>query len=139
MIRRNGAKKWKNIHVTVNLNLEDIIDIDNSNAQGHSVCDYEILNQTSSDINSLVKEAKLKDKRIRAIGSAWALSKVQVTENWLINTKLLNKCIEVEADCFHVDYPNEKTPFLVIAQCGISIAELNVYLELPKNTSQITR
>jgi FAD binding domain len=139
MIRRNGAKTWKNIHVTVNLDLEDLIDIDNSNALGHTVSDYQILKQTSTDINSLIKEAKTKNKRIRAIGSAWALSSVQVTENWLINTKLLNKCIEVETDCFHADYANSKKPYLVIAQCGISIAELNVYLELPRNASQEAR
>lgn len=139
MIRRNGAKTWKNIHVTTKLELEDLIDVDNSNAQGHSVSNYEILNQTSDDINSLIKEAKLNNKHIRAIGAAWALSKVQTTENWLINTKLLNKCIEVESDCFHVDYPTDKRPLLVIAQCGVSVAELNVYLELPKSANQIAR
>ena len=56
MIRRNGPRKWNNIHVTMRLNLEDLIDIDNSNRQGHELDKYETLNQTSRDINDLVKE-----------------------------------------------------------------------------------
>lgn len=139
MIRRNGTKKWKNIHATVELNLEDLIDVDNSNIQGRSMTKYEILNQASHDINDLVKEAGLKTKRIRAIGSAWALSHIQVTENWLLNTKLLNECFETDDDCFNANYPEDKKPLLVIVQCGISIAELNVYLELPKNKNRIAR
>ena len=139
MIRRNGKKAWNNIHVTVKQTVEDLIDIDNSNAQGLSKNKYEILNQTSSDINQLIQEARLKNKRIRAIGSAWALTTIQVTDNWLINTKLLNECFEIEDQFYHNDYPPEKRKLLVIAQCGISIAELNAYLELPKKETQIAR
>ena len=139
MIRRNGTTKWNNIHITVKLTLEDLIDVDNSNAQGFSMDQYQVMNQTATDINNLIKEAASKKKKIRAIGSAWALSTIQKTENWLLNTKLLNKCFEVEPDCFHTDYPPEKRPLVVIAQCGISIAELNVYLELPKTPTQPAR
>src|SRR3954471_15102115 len=139
MIRRNGAKSWKNIHATVQLDLEDLIDVDNSNARGLSQNKFEILSQVANDINDLIKDARLKKKHIRAIGSAWALSHIQVTENWLLNTKLLNECIEVDADSFHNDYPEDKKQLLVIAQCGISIAELNVYLELPKSNNRIAR
>lgn len=139
MIRRNGPRKWNNVHVTMRLNLEDLIDIDNSNAQGHALDKYETLNQASKDINDLIKEARAKKKRIRAIGSAWALSNIQVTDHWLLNTKMLNKCFEADQDAFHDFYPADKKPFLVIAQCGISIAELNVYLELPKDKNQVRR
>ncbi|GEO10821.1 FAD-binding protein [Segetibacter aerophilus] len=139
MIRRNGTKSWKNIHATVNLTLEDLIDIDNSNAQGFSQTKYELLNQASKDINDLIKEARIKKKHIRAIGSGWALSHIQVTENWLLNTKLLNECFEVDKEAFHETYPEDKKQLLVIVQCGISIAELNVYLELPKNKNRIAR
>ncbi|MGB4968072.1 MAG: hypothetical protein WBO31_00980, partial [Saprospiraceae bacterium] len=133
MIRRNGPVKWSNIHVTVTQTVEDLIDIDNSNTTGFTPTKIELLNQASSDINNLIQEARLKKKRIRAIGSSWALSNIQVTENWLLNTKLLNACFELENNWFHATYPNEKKNLLVITQCGISIAELNVYLELPKN------
>ena len=139
MIRRNGRTEWNNIHLTVKLALDDLIDIDNSNPQGFSMTQYEVLNQTAVDINNLVKEAATAKKKIRAIGSAWALSNIQSTENWLLNTKLLNKCFEIDDDCFHPDFPEEKRKLTVIAQCGISIAELNVYLELPKIPGQPAR
>ncbi|WP_221392861.1 FAD-binding protein [Dyadobacter sp. NIV53] len=139
MIRRNGQKNWSNIHVTIKQTVDDLIDIDNSNATGSEPDKYEILNQASKDINELIKEAKLKNKRIRAIGSAWALTNIQATDNWLINTKLLNKCFENDDSNFHDNYPPDKRKLLVIAQCGVSIGELNVYLERPKNASQIAR
>lgn len=139
MIRRNGPKIWKNIHATVELALEDLIDVDNSNSKGLALSKYEILNQASKDINDLIKDARSKRKRIRAIGSGWALSPIQVTEHWLLNTKLLNECFEVDDDCFHADYLKDKKQLLVIAQCGISIAELNAYLELPKSRNRIAR
>jgi len=79
---------------------------------------YEILTQAAGDINNLVKEAASGGKQLRAIGSAWALSHIQVTENWLLNTKMLNRCFEVEENCFHADFPEEKKKLVVIAQCG---------------------
>lgn len=139
MIRRNGKKEWSNIHVTVRQTVEDLIDIDNSNPSGQTLSKYEILNETSLDLNSLIKEACLKSKRIRAIGSAWALTNIQATDNWLINTKLLNECFETDADSFHDAYPAGLRNRVVITQCGISIAELNAYLELPKNKNQAAR
>ena len=139
MIRRNGQKNWNNIHLTVKKTVEDLIDIDNSNAQGLSMSRVEILNQASGSVNELIKDAAAKGKRLRAIGSAWALSHIQETEHWLLNTKLLNECLEVDPQWFHNDYPEEKKKLLVIAQCGISIGELNVYLELPKTAAQIRR
>src|SRR5690348_9326617 len=139
MIKRNGPRTWKNIHVTNTQSLEDLIDVDNSNAQRRLQTAYEFLNQASGDLNALIQEAKAKKKKLRAIGSAWALSPIQSTEHWLVNTKLLNKCFEVDADCFHAEYPPDKRPLLVIAQCGISIAELNVYLELPREAGRPAR
>lgn len=78
MIKRNGPKIWKNIHATVQLTLEDLIDVDNSNARGLALTKYEILNQASKDINNLIKDARSKKKRIRAIGSGWALSHIRL-------------------------------------------------------------
>lgn len=139
MIRRNGKKNWNNIHVTIKQTVDDLIDIDNSNAQGFLLTKYEILNQTSTDINNLIKEAASNKKHIRAIGSAWALTNIQATDNWLINTKLLNKCFEVDDSSFHENYPEDQRKLLVIAQCGISIGELNVYLERPASRDQSAR
>ncbi|MGI8634511.1 MAG: FAD-binding protein, partial [Segetibacter sp.] len=139
MIIRNGPTSWKSIHATVKLTLEDLIDIDNSNSKGLLLSKYELLNQATTDINDLIKKARQNKKRIRAIGSGWALSHIQITDNWLLNTKLLNECFEADDESFDNAYPKDKRKLLVIAQCGISIAELNDYLELPKSRDRIAR
>jgi hypothetical protein len=139
MIRKNGPQRWKNIHVTIDQPLEDLIDIDNSNLQGIKLDTFGILNQTSKDINDLIQGAKSSKKQLKAIGSGWALSKIHVTDHYLLNTKLLNKCFEIDDQFFHQDFAEDKRKYIVIAQCGISIAELNIYLELPKVANQVPR
>jgi hypothetical protein len=138
MIKEEGIRDWDNIHVTQTQHVE-MINIDNSNDTGLPLGKYEILEQTTRDINALIQKAKKEKKKIRAIGSGWALSTVQLTDNWLINTKLLNECFELEDEDFHVDYAEDLRKLVVIAQCGVSIGELNLYLELPHNKNGIAR
>lgn len=129
MIRRNGAQSWKNVHVTQKAQLADLIDIDNSAAGGPQPTGFALLKQAARDLDGLVQEARQQGKKIRALGSAWALTDIAVTDGWLINTKLLNGCFDVSDRYFEAGYAAEKRPYLVLAQCGISIGELNVHLE----------
>lgn len=129
MIRRNGPQKWKNIHVTFEAKLDDLIDIDNSVAAGPQPTGLDLLKNAARDIDGLVQEARQKGKRIRALGSGWALTEIIITDGWLINTKLLNGYFNVADKYFDVTYPAGKRPFLIIAQCGISVGELNRELE----------
>ena len=130
MIRRNGPQKWKNIHVTYKTHVDDLIDIDNSAVSGAQPTGFALLKQAAQDVDGLVQEARQQGKKIRALGSGWAFSDIAVTDGWLINTKLLNGCFDVSVRYFEDSYPDEKRPFLVIAQCGISVGELNVHLEV---------
>ena len=129
MIRRNGAQKWKNIHITKETLLADLIDVDNSVAGGPQPNGFELLRRAAQDIEALVQEARHKGKRIRAIGSGWALTDIAITDGWLINTKLLNGIFDVADKYFEAGYASAKRPDLIVAQCGTSIAELNRYLE----------
>jgi FAD/FMN-containing dehydrogenase len=130
MIRRNGAQKWKNVHATFEAKLDDLIDVDNSAATGPQPTGLALLRQAARDLDGLVQEARQQGKRIRALGSGWALTDIAVTDGWLINTKLLNGCFDISNRYFVPSYPDEKRPYLVVAQCGISIGELNVHLEV---------
>lgn len=130
MIRRNGPQKWKNLHVTEEAELDDLIDIDNSAPGGPQPRGFGLLKQAARDLDGLVQEARQSGKRIRALGSAWALTDIAVTDGWLINTKLLNGCFDISDRHFEDGYPEEKRSYLVVAQCGISIGELNVHLEV---------
>jgi hypothetical protein len=82
------------------------------------------------ELDSLVRQARDVGTRILPIGSGWALSRINITDGWLVNTKLLNGCYDVSDKYFDAAYPVESRPNLVLAQGGMQIAELNTYLEL---------
>jgi hypothetical protein len=138
MIVKKGPRHWKNIHTTFETDLEQMIDIDNSSPNGVELSGFDFFKQAAQDVDALIQDAKAKGKRIRALGSAWALTDIHLTDNWLLNTKLLNGCFDISDPNFHSDYPKDKRPYIVLAQCGISIAELNVHLEI-KATNGIKR
>jgi len=129
MIRKNGAQQWRNIHLTKEAQLDDLIDIDNSAASGPQPTGLALLKQAASALDTLLQEARRRGTRIRGLGSGWALTDIAITDGWLINTKLLNGCFDVGDDLFAPGYAPEKRPYVVVAQCGISINELNIQLE----------
>jgi FAD/FMN-containing dehydrogenase len=130
MIRRNGSQRWNNLHVTYEARLDNLIDVDNSAPVGPQPRGFELLKQAARDLDRLAREAQQQGKRIRALGSGWALTDIAVTDGWLINTKLLNGCFDISTRYFDPTYPVDKQPYLVVAQCGISVGELNVHLEV---------
>jgi hypothetical protein len=130
MIRRNGARAWQNVHATKRARVDDLIDVDNS-APGSAHLEWiELLRQAARDMDTLAAEARVRRKCIRALGSAWALTDIACTDGWLVNTKLLNGCFDVPDRYFELMYPSAQRPYIVIAQCGMSIGELNVHLEV---------
>ncbi len=130
MITRRGAQEWENVHVTERVKLADLIFIDNSGPPGvQQPSGFDLLRQIAQELEEVIQDARKQEKTIRALGSGWALSDIAITDGWLINTKALNGCFEVSDKYFQESYEKEKRPYLVVAQCGISIGELNVYLE----------
>jgi FAD/FMN-containing dehydrogenase len=130
MIRSTGPATWNNVHFTERARVEDLIDIDNAAPDGSLPRGIALLKQAAHDLDALAARARREGKRIRALGSGWALTDIAVTDGWLINTKLLNGCFDVPDRYFDAAYPAEKRPLVVVAQCGISVGELNVHLEV---------
>ena len=128
MIRRYGPRTWDNIHLTEKTRLADLIDVDNSAAGAVQPSGFALLKQTAQTLDSLIQEAR-QGVRMRALGSAWALTDIAITDGWLINTKLLNGAFDLTDQYFEAMYPAPKRPLLVLAQYEISIGELNIYLE----------
>src|SRR5688572_3515260 len=118
MIRRNGAQSWKNVHVTHEARLDDLIDVDNSAAEGTQPTGLALLRQAARDLDKIAEEARQQGKRVRSLGSGWALTDIAITDGWLINTKLLNGCFDISNRYFESTYPEAKRPYLVVAQCG---------------------
>jgi hypothetical protein len=89
-------------------------------------------------IQETVREAERRNMSVRAMGAAWSLSPAFVTGGFLLNIKPLN-VIEVGLHAEHCDgqylrseqNSGQQKPnrLLVFAQCGASIAELNIEME----------
>lgn len=130
MITRTGPNSWDNIHLTKSTRLADLIYVDNSSPPGQPRLNgFDLLKQTAADIESVVADARTNGKRVRAFGSAWALTDIAITDGYLINTKALNASFDVADKHFHQSYPTRKRPYVVVSQCGVTIADLNVFLE----------
>ena len=135
MITRRGGQDWENVHLTEKTQLADLIFVDNSASPGSPrPKGFDILKQAANDLEGIVQEARNQDKRVRALGSGWALTDIAITDGYLINTKALNGCFDVSDKYFHDRYEVGKRPYVVVAQCGVSIGELNVYLEVTRHS-----
>jgi len=125
-----GAQPWNNVHVTYRTTVAELFDVDNVGPQGTLLTGFDMFRAAGESLNELIGKAREAGQRILAIGSGWALSNINVTDGWLVNTKLLNGCYDVADRYFEDAYPAADRPYVVLAQAGTQIAELNAYLEL---------
>ena len=129
-----GPQEWAGVHVTNRTTVAEIINVDNVGPNGVLLSGWEMFRFAGESLDQLIRQARDAGKRILPIGSGWALSRINITDGWLVNTKLLNGCYDIGDQYLHEAYPAEKRRNLVLAQAGMQIAELNAYLELiPRN------
>lgn len=125
-----GPQDWAGVHVTHQTTVTEIYNVDNVGPKGTLLSGWAMFRQAGESLDQLIRKARDAGTRILPIGSGWALSAINITDGWLVNTKLLNGCYDIGDDYLHDDYPPEKRPNVVLAQCGMQIAELSAYLEL---------
>ena len=134
MIRRYGPQRWTNVHRTFSTDVRDLVDIDASTLDSKPASGFARLRAVAADMDLLAREARAAGTTMRALGSGWALTNIAITQGILANTKLCNGVFEVADGMFAATYPPTKRGLVVVAQCGISIGELNVYLEVRQPT-----
>jgi hypothetical protein len=125
-----GSQSWNGVHVTHTTTVAELIDVDNVGPQGTLLAGFDMFRYAGESLDEVIRKAREAGKRILAIGSGWALSEINITDGWLVNTKLLNGCYDIGEDYFDDAYPAADRPCVVLAQAGMQIAELNAYLEL---------
>ena len=130
MIRRDGAQAWNGAHVTHRTNVAELFDVDNVGPDGSLLTGFDMFRTAGDSLDELIRKARDAGERVLAIGAGWALSRINITDGWLVNTKLLNGCYDVTDRYFDASYPASQRRNVVLAQCGMQIAELNTYLEL---------
>jgi FAD binding domain len=132
-----GPQPWTGVHVTHRTTVADIVNVDNVGEGGKLLTGFEMFRSAGESLDKLIREARDAGKRILPIGAGWALAKINITDGWLVNTKLLNGCYDIAERYFDDTYPADERGNVVLAQAGMQIAELNAYLELlPENDSE---
>ncbi len=132
MIHRDdpNPQPWNSIHGTHYTTVAQLIDVDNVGPQSTVLAGFDMFRYAGESLDGLIREAAGAAKRVLAVGSGWGLSKINITDGWLVNTKLLNGCYDIADKYFDAAYPARDRPNVVLAQAGMQIAELNAYLEL---------
>ena len=125
-----GQQSWNGVHVTNRTTVAELIDVDNVGPQGTLLAGFDMFRHAGECLDEVIRKAREAGKRILPIGSGWALSDINITDGWLVNTKLLNGCYDIGDRYFDPAYPAADRPCVVLAQGGMQIAELNAYLEL---------
>ncbi len=132
-----GRQAWNGVHVTHRTTVEELFNIDNVGPNGKLLTGFDMFRQAGESLDEIIRQARDAEKRVLAIGSGWALSKINITDGWLVNTKLLNGCYDVGEPYFDDRYPAAERRCVVLAQAGMQIAELNAFLELaPREVSE---
>jgi FAD/FMN-containing dehydrogenase len=125
-----GPQSWNGVHVTHTTTVAELIDVDNVGPQGALLSGFDMFRNAGESLDELIRKAREAGQRVLAIGSGWALSEINITDGWLVNTKLLNGCYDIGDRYFDDAYPASDRSCVVLAQAGMQIAELNAYLEL---------
>lgn len=77
----------------------------------------------------IVQDAVKNKKKVRAHGSGWSLNDIAFTDEYLVDSNQLNYVkVGVDPDQLTDTYKN-KSQYLVFAQCGVMVQELNKHLE----------
>ena len=129
-LESGGPQEWAGVHVTHRTTVAGLYNVDNVGPHGRLLTGWAMFRWAGEELDRLIGQARDAGTRILPIGSGWALSKINITDGWLINTKLLNSAYDVADKYFDPAYPAERRPYLALAQAGMQIAELNTFLEL---------
>jgi hypothetical protein len=125
-----GAQAWAGVHVTHRTTVAEIFNVDNVGPGGALLSGWDMFRYAGESLDVLIRQARDAGKRVLPIGSGWALSRINITDGWLVNTKLLNGCYDIADQYFDDAYPAGNRRNVVLAQAGMQIAELSAYLEL---------
>ncbi len=71
---------------------------------------FDMFRNAGESLDEVIRKAREAGKRILPIGSGWALSKINITDGWLVNTKLLNGCYDIGDRYFDADLSGRGPP-----------------------------
>lgn len=132
MIHRDdrSPQAWNGVHATHRTTVAEIVDLDNVGPDGTLLTGFDMFRQAGESLGEIIGEARDAGQRVLGLGAGWGLSKINVTDGRLVNTKLLNGCYDIDDRYFDGGYPAADRRCIVLAQAGMQIAELSAFLEI---------
>jgi hypothetical protein len=125
-----APQAWNGVHVTHKTTVAELVNVDNVGPDGTVLTGFDMFREAGESLDEVIRQARDAGQRVLAIGSGWALSKINITDGRLVNTKLLNGCYDIDERYFDASYPAADRRCVVVAQAGMQIAELNAFLEI---------
>ena len=127
-------REWTNWHLTVkDVPIGGRFELHN-NAGGATLAGME---KSAKAVQALIARAFAERRRLRAQGSAWSFSEApSVPGGWSLSTGFANWLFPLPPTHVVPGYPGDKDG-LFLCQTGISVAELNMFLE-PRGRSLAT-
>lgn len=119
----NQQTRWRNWHQTVDTPVGQWLTVWNADPNRSSLAGYQ---GTTQGLQDLIRRAMAEDRSIRAHGGTWSFGPVAATDGILLNTQPLNYRFPIAAGDVH---PAHAGGPLIFAQCGMSVADLNHYLD----------
>ncbi len=124
--RFTGPTDWTSRHENVVQPLLRIYEVENMTSPSQDlVAD---LRPTIAMLQGILAQAIHDGARVRALGGGWSLSRAAATEGYMIDTKQLNWYFRLGARSIHPSYVGDHSG-LVFLQCGMSVYEVNKYLD----------
>ena len=124
ILRPMGRKRWHNWHKTVRQSIDELYEI--GNPEGSSK--LASLNKTSEKIEELIAKARSENRRLRAMGGGWSLSRITASDGYMLNMGYLNFHFNLTASAVSDAYPGDPAK-LHLVQGGRSINKINEHLE----------
>src|SRR3954447_26939416 len=90
-----GPQSWNGVHVTHRTTVEEIYNVDNVGPDGTVRTGFDMLRHAGELRDGRLRAGRDDGERLLPIGSGWELSKINVTDGCLVNTKLLNGCYDI--------------------------------------------
>ncbi|MEZ4943635.1 MAG: FAD-binding protein [Saprospiraceae bacterium] len=126
-LTKTSLREWTNRHLNFTQKIEGLYDM----ANGVYDSRLAAYNAMTDAVQNFIRQAIADNTTVRALGAGWSLSRVAATPGRMLNTKALNLIFNITPGSVAPAYAGAPD-HLLLAQCGVSIQELNRFLEQKK-------
>lgn len=128
LIRKPGDK-WSNLHGTAKVKVRERLTIFNREKGKSTLAG---MKDTAARLQAIIADAAAGQVRLRAIGSRWSFSNVAAIEDgWALETENLDMAFTIDHASLDPAYGGTAEE-LYLAQCGRTMARINMALETPQ-------